>query len=68
MSGGWLSTNIFENITEDEARQEYVNRLGDNALVLGHRLGEWCSHGPVLEQDIAIINIALDQIGQARSY
>jgi len=68
MSGGWLSTNIFENISEEEARQEYVNRLGDNALVLGHRLGEWCSRGPVLEQDIAIINIALDQIGQARNY
>ena len=68
MSGGWLSTNIFENITEDEARLEYVLRLGDNALILGHRLSEWCSNGPVLEQDIAIINIALDQIGQARNY
>ena len=46
---------------------EYLLRLGDNALVLGHRLSEWCGHGPILEQDIAMTNIALDQVGQARS-
>lgn len=46
---------------------EYVLRLGDNALVLGQRLGEWCGHGPVLEEDIALTNISLDLIGQARS-
>lgn len=45
---------------------EYLLRLGDNALILGQRLSEWCGHGPVLEQDIAITNIALDQVGQAR--
>src|SRR5476649_2015063 len=45
---------------------EYVLRLGDNALVHGQRLGEWCGHGPVLEEDIALANIALDHIGQAR--
>lgn len=45
---------------------QYTLRLGDNALVLGQRLGEWCGHGPVLEQDIALSNIALDQLGQAR--
>jgi ring-1,2-phenylacetyl-CoA epoxidase subunit PaaC len=45
----------------------YVLQLADNALILGHRLSEWCGHGPVLEQDIAISNIALDQLGQARS-
>lgn len=45
-----------------------VLQLGDNALILGHRLGEWCGHGPVLEQDIAMTNIALDLIGQARLY
>ncbi len=44
----------------------YTLRLGDNALVLSHRLSEWCGHGPVLEQDIALSNIALDLIGQAR--
>ncbi len=45
----------------------YTLQLADNALVIGHRLGEWCGHGPVLEQDIAITNMALDHIGQARS-
>lgn len=40
--------------------------MGDNALILGQRLAEWCGHGPVLEQDIALSNIALDQLGQAR--
>ena len=45
-----------------------VTYLGDNALILGHRLGEWCGHGPVLEQDIAMTNISLDLIGQARMY
>lgn len=45
---------------------DYLLRLGDNALILGQRLGEWCGHGPVLEQDIALTNIALDLIGQAR--
>ena len=45
---------------------EYVLRLGDNALVHGQRLAEWCGHGPVLEEDIALANIALDSIGQAR--
>ena len=40
--------------------------MGDNALILGHRLSEWCGHGPILEQDIAITNIALDLVGQSR--
>ena len=46
---------------------EYTLRIADNALILGHRLSELCGHGPVLEQDIAMTNIALDLIGQARS-
>ncbi len=45
---------------------EYLLRLGDDALVLGQRLGEWCGHGPYLEEDIALTNFALDFIGQAR--
>lgn len=45
---------------------EYLLRLGDTSLILGHRLSEWCGHGPVLEEDIAMSNIALDLIGQAR--
>ena len=45
----------------------YILRLADNALVLGHRLGEWSSRAPTLEEDIALTNMALDLIGQARS-
>ena len=45
----------------------YTIHLADNAHILGHRLGEWCGHGPILEQDIAMTNISLDLIGQARS-
>jgi ring-1,2-phenylacetyl-CoA epoxidase subunit PaaC len=45
----------------------YLLHLADNALILGHRNSEWCGHGPVLEQDIAITNISLDHIGQARN-
>ncbi len=44
----------------------YTLQQADNCLILGQRLGEWCGHGPVLEQDIAMTNIALDLIGQAR--
>jgi ring-1,2-phenylacetyl-CoA epoxidase subunit PaaC len=47
---------------------EYVVHLADDALILGHRNSEWCGHGPVLEQDIAITNISLDLIGQARNF
>ena len=43
---------------------EYLLRLGDDRLVLGHRLSEWCGHGPILEEDIAMANIALDLVGQ----
>lgn len=45
---------------------EYCLRLGDTSLILGHRLSEWCGHGPVLEEDIAMTNMALDLVGQAR--
>lgn len=44
---------------------EYVMRLGDDRLVLGHRLSEWCGHGPILEEDIALANISLDLVGHA---
>lgn len=46
---------------------EYVLRLGDDSLILGQRLAEWCGHGPILEEDIAMTNISLDLIGQATS-
>ncbi|MDP3619570.1 MAG: 1,2-phenylacetyl-CoA epoxidase subunit PaaC [Ramlibacter sp.] len=45
---------------------EYLLHLADNALVLGQRNAEWCGHGPVLEEDIAMANISLDLIGQSR--
>ncbi|MEO6759160.1 MAG: 1,2-phenylacetyl-CoA epoxidase subunit PaaC [Saprospiraceae bacterium] len=48
------------------AHFEYLLRLGDDTLILSHRLSEWCGHAPVLEQDIAMANIALDLLGQAR--
>ncbi len=50
----------------ESAHIQYVLRLADNALVLGQRLSQWCGHGPLLEEDIALTNIALDLIGQAR--
>lgn len=53
---------------EREAHAEYLLRLGDDRLVLGHRLSEWCGHGPVLEEDIATANIALDLLGQATMF
>lgn len=45
----------------------FVLRLADDNLVLGHRLSEWCGHAPMLEEDLAMPNMALDLIGQARS-
>ena len=54
-SASELSTPFFE----------YLLRLGDDRLVLGHRVSEWCGHGPILEEDIALANIALDLVGQA---
>jgi ring-1,2-phenylacetyl-CoA epoxidase subunit PaaC len=55
-------------MTREEALVEYLIRIGDNSLIMGHRMSEWCGHGPILEQDIAIINIALDHIGQAKNW
>ncbi len=48
-----------------EPRTDYLLRLGDDSLVLGQRLSEWCGHGPVLEVDISLANLALDLVGQA---
>jgi len=44
----------------------YALRRADDALILGHRLSEWCGHAPMLEEDMALSNIALDLIGLAR--
>ncbi len=48
------------------AHLEYILRIADTSLILGQRLSEWCGHGPVIEEDIALTNVALDLIGQAR--
>ena len=50
------------------ATMQYAVRLGDDALVLGHRLSEWVSNAPFLEEDIALGNVALDYIGRSRFY
>lgn len=47
---------------------EYILRIGDDSLILGQRLSEWCGHGPILEEDIATTNISLDLIGQATNF
>jgi ring-1,2-phenylacetyl-CoA epoxidase subunit PaaC len=52
--------------TEQAAFLEFLLRTGDNALILGHRVSEWCGHAPVLEEDIALANTALDLIGQTQ--
>lgn len=50
----------------DQNKFNYVLQQADTCLILGQRLAEWCGHGPILEQDIAMTNISLDLIGQAR--
>lgn len=49
-----------------KAPVEYLLHLADNAVVLGQRNAEWCGHGPILEEDLALANVSLDLIGQAR--
>ena len=49
----------------DAARFDYLLRLGDDALILGQRLSEWCGHAPALEVDLSLANVSLDLIGQA---
>ena len=51
----------------DDLATQYLLRIGDTALILAQRLGEWTGHAPVLEEDIALANMALDLVGQARA-
>ena len=53
-------------MTRDDALLQFLLRLGDSTLILGHRVSEWCGHGPYLEEDIALANTALDLIGQTQ--
>ena len=55
-------------MTTQEALFNYTLRLGDTNLILGHRLSEWTGHGPFLEEDLALTNIALDITGAANSF
>ncbi|WP_265563596.1 1,2-phenylacetyl-CoA epoxidase subunit PaaC [Sphingomicrobium arenosum] len=52
----------------DEATTAYVTALGDDALILGQRLSEWCGHAPALEVDLSLANVGLDLIGQATNW
>ena len=55
-------------VHHDPALVDYCQRLGDDALILGQRLSEWCGHAPALEVDLSLANIALDLIGQATNF
>ncbi|NOX40973.1 MAG: phenylacetate-CoA oxygenase subunit PaaC [Alphaproteobacteria bacterium] len=55
-------------MTQREALFEFLQHLGDNTLILSHRVSEWCGHAPVIEEDIALANTALDLIGQAQMW
>lgn len=52
--------------TDQDPLFQFLLRMGDNTLILGHRVSEWCGHAPVLEEDIALANTALDMIGQTQ--
>ncbi len=70
-SGGtpcFLLSSNQKDMNHHDISQQLCLQLGDNSLILAQRLGEWCGHGPVLEQDIALTNIALDLLGQTRMY
>ena len=54
------------SVTPVKAPEDYLLHLADNAVVLGQRNAEWCGHGPIIEEDIAMANVSLDLIGQAR--
>ncbi len=69
-----LKNNTIDNLKASKVpslkgfKVDYTLHLADNSLIMGHRLSEWTGHGPMLEQDIAISNIALDLIGQSRNF
>lgn len=56
------------NANTQKAKIDALLHLADDSLIMGHRCSEWCGHGPILEQDIALTNIALDFVGQARNF
>lgn len=63
-----MEINTLSPIPNSQFLISYTLHLADTTLILSHRNSEWCGHGPILEQDIALTNIALDLLGQARSF
>ncbi|MBS4043603.1 MAG: phenylacetate-CoA oxygenase subunit PaaC [Chitinophagaceae bacterium] len=63
-----MQSNIQQPIPNSKFQIPYLLHLADTTLIISHRNSEWCGHGPVLEQDIALTNIALDLLGQARNF
>ncbi len=61
-----MAATSVEPMVDRAALFEFLLRIGDNTLILGHRVSEWCGHGPALEEDIALANTALDLIGQTQ--
>lgn len=63
-----IRTMAAKGAAPEDTFVDWLCRRGDNCQVLGHRLSEWCGHSPVLEEDIALANTALDQIGQTQMW
>ncbi|CAK7257866.1 MULTISPECIES: 1,2-phenylacetyl-CoA epoxidase subunit PaaC [unclassified Shinella] len=61
-----MATAALDPAARQAALLEFLLRIGDNTLILGHRVSEWCGHSPALEEDIALANTALDLIGQTQ--
>jgi ring-1,2-phenylacetyl-CoA epoxidase subunit PaaC len=61
-----IRTMAAKGAAPGDAFVDWLCRMGDNCLILGHRVSEWCGHSPVLEEDIALANTALDLIGQTQ--
>jgi ring-1,2-phenylacetyl-CoA epoxidase subunit PaaC len=68
LKSNFVTLNDLFMTDTQKALFDYLLWLGDSTLILGHRLSEWCGHGPILEEDIAMTNIALDLVGQSRLY
>ncbi|MEP7163238.1 MAG: 1,2-phenylacetyl-CoA epoxidase subunit PaaC [Ferruginibacter sp.] len=63
-----ISSQASKVPLSEEFREAYTLHLADTTLILAQRNSEWCAHGPILEQDIAITNISLDLLGQSRNF
>ncbi|AEG55879.1 1,2-phenylacetyl-CoA epoxidase subunit PaaC [Sinorhizobium meliloti] len=61
-----VQATAMQAVVDRAALFDFLLGMGDNTLILGHRLSEWCSHAPALEEDIALANTALDLIGQTQ--